>query len=323
MAMTREQALDAFRSDDLLGLGMEADALRRRLHPEAVASYSIECSVPSLAEALDLDTLCGRIAEALEIGATGVAVHRGTHPETQPAPPLAPRLVWYERLVSGIRQRFPHIELRGFSACEILDLAASGGLSLRDIILRLRDAGLDSIAGMDGAIVEDAVRPHIAPASCAAEDWLEVHRAAHGLGMRTTAAIAFGRGETLEQRIRHLAAIRRLQEETGGFAALLPWTHWSERSRQPGAPEQATAVDALKLLAVSRLYLSNIENLQATWTTQGLKVLQMALRFGANDAGAVLPQEDGVTEETLRRILRDAGLKPVQRDTLYTTLLLS
>ena len=342
MAITREQALDFFRSDDLLGLGMEADALRRSLHPQAAASYSIDCRLHAEAAADNLDLACRHIADAVALGATSVALHSSARPQVsaslqsaapqQSAAPLssaAPlQIAACETLLRTLRQRFPQLPLHGFSASAILRIANSSGIAAPDALARLRDAGLDSIAAPDVAVLDDDLRLRFNPAMCSSKDWLALHRAAHGLGLRTVAGIATGWGETPEHCIRHFEAIHRLQEETGGFLAFLPWVRLDLQT--PGEPtrEQPTAVEALKVLAIARLYLSSIANIQATWETQGLKVLQMALRLGANDAGAVLPAEPATraartTEETLRRIIRDAGLRPLQRDALYTTTLLN
>ena len=199
--------------------------------------------------------------------------------------------------------------------------------------MRLRDAGLDSIPGGGAEILDDDVRKRIARLKCRTEDWIAVHRTAHELGMRTTATMMFGVGETVEQRVNHFEAVRQLQEDTGGFTAFIPWSFQPNNTALGGRGwEEATAVDYLKVLAISRLYLSNIENVQSSWVTQGLKVLQMGLRFGGNDVGSVMLEENVVraagtsnctTEEELRRVIRDAGFRPAQRDTLYTTLFLN
>jgi cyclic dehypoxanthinyl futalosine synthase len=197
----------------------------------------------------------------------------------------------------------------------------------------LRDAGLDSIPGGGAEILDDDVRKRIARLKCRTEDWIAVHRTAHELGMRTTATMMFGVGEDISQRVNHFEAVRQLQEETGGFTAFIPWSFQPNNTALGGRGwEEATAVDYLKVLAISRLYLSNIENVQSSWVTQGLKVLQMGLRFGGNDVGSVMLEENVVraagtsnctTEEELRRVIRDAGFNPKQRDTLYTTLFLN
>jgi cyclic dehypoxanthinyl futalosine synthase len=189
------------------------------------------------------------------------------------------------------------------------------------------DAGLDSIPGAGAEILDDEVRRRISRLKCNAEEWVDVHRTAHALGMRTTATMMFGCGETIENRVNHLEVIRQIQADTGGFTAFIPWMY--QRENTPLASqvkEEATAVDYLKTLAVTRLYLDNIENVQASWLTPGIKICQIALRFGANDVGSILIEENVVAaagchnhtnEAELRHIIHDAGFTPVQRDTLY------
>jgi len=229
--------------------------------------------------------------------------------------------------MSGIKQRFPKIHLHCYSASEILAIAEYSALSVEDTIKRLRDAGLDSIPGGGAEILDDEVRFKIARLKCLTADWLQVHRVAHKLGMRTTATMMFGVGETYEHRINHFQAVYDLQEETGGFTAFIPWTFQPKHTALGGRGwDEATSVEYLKTLAISRLYLSNILNVQSSWVTQGLKVCQMGLRFGGNDVGSVMLEENVVkaagtsnctTEEELRRMIRDAGFRPAQRDTLY------
>jgi len=348
MSLTRQQALDMFRSDDLIGIGMEADAVRRHLHPEGVVSYIIDrninytnfcteyCSFCAFyrplkgklaAEGyiLDFDTIYEKIRETVELGGTGILMQGGLHPDL--------KIDWFERLLRGIKDRFPTVHLHCFSASEIIAIAEYSGLTIRDTIMRLRDAGLDSIPGGGAEILDDDVRHRVARLKCLTADWLNVHRTAHQLGMRTTATMMFGVGETFEQRINHFQVIYDLQQETGGFTAFIPWSFQPKNTALGGRKwDEATSVEYLKLLAISRLFLDNIENVQASWVTQGLKVLQMGLRFGGNDVGSVMLEENVVraagtsnctTEEELRHIIRDAGFKPVQRDTLYRTMFLN
>lgn len=352
MAIARAQALEFFRSDDLIGLGMEADTLRQSLHPEGVVTYTIDrlihyacfrrgyCSVCNISRVLgeenrkeearivDCDTIFAQVAETVELGGTGVSLRGGQHADLT--------LPWFEGLFEGIRQRFPGIRLHGFSAPEILGIARQQGLTVHDTLSRLRDAGLSSISGNGAEIRGDyAPRPD-GWRSCSTEEWVSVHRSAHELGMRTTAAMTFGQGETCEERVRHLEEVRRLQETTGGFAAFIPWSYHPDSHAEPSAPEggdqdQATSVECLKTLAVSRLYLDNIDNVQAGEAGQDLKVLQLGLRFGGNDLGSALNTSLAAPgggrrssrEEDLRRVIRDAGFEPVQRDTLYTTCFLN
>ena len=348
MSLTRHQALEMFQSDDLVGIGMEADALRRRLHPEGVVTYIIDRNInytnfcteyctfcafyrplkgklASEGYILDFDTVYEKIRETVELGGTGVLMQGGLHPDL--------KIDWFERLLRGIKERFPRVHLHCFSASEIIAIAEYSGLTIHDTIARLRDAGLDSIPGGGAEILDDVVRHRIARLKCLTADWLNVHRTAHRLGMRTTATMMFGVGETFEQRINHFQAVYDLQQETGGFTAFIPWSFQPKNTALGGRKwDEATSVEYLKLLAISRLFLDNIENVQASWVTQGLKVLQLGLRFGGNDVGSVMLEENVVraagtsnctTEEELRHIIRDAGFKPVQRDTLYRTMFLN
>jgi len=348
MSLTKQQALEMYQSDDLIGIGMEADALRRKLHPEGVVTYIIDRNInytnfcteyctfcafyrplkgPRAKEGyiLDFETIYEKIRETVELGGTGVLMQGGLDPDL--------KIDWHEQLLRGIKQRFPKIHLHCYSASEIIAVAEYSGLTIRDTILRLRDAGLDSIPGGGAEILDDEVRYKIARLKCLTDDWLNVHRTAHQIGMRTTATMMFGVGEKHEHRINHFQRLYELQEETGGFTAFIPWTFQPAHTALGGRHwEEATAVEYLKNLAISRLYLSNFKNVQSSWVTQGLKVCQLGLRFGGNDVGSVMLEENVVraagvsnctTEEELRRIIRDAGFRPAQRDTLYRTYFLN
>ena len=342
MSLTKPQALDLFRSDDLVGIGMEADSVRKRLHPEGVVTYIIDRNInytnlcteyctfcafyapikgPGRAKGyvLDYEQIYDKVRETVEFGGTGVLMQGGLHPDL--------KLDWYEAMLGGIKQRFPQVHLHCFSASEIIHFAELNGLTIEDTIKRLRAAGLDSIPGGGAEILDDEVRYKIARLKCLTADWLNVHRTAHGLGMRTTATMMVGVGETFEHRVNHFQHVYDLQQETGGFTAFIPWTFQPGNTALGGRGwDEATSVEYLKTLAIARLFLSNIENVQSSWVTQGLKVCQMGLRFGGNDVGSVMLEENVVkaagttnctTEEELRRIIRDAGFRPAQRDTLY------
>ncbi len=348
MSLTKEQALDLYHSDDLIGIGMEADAVRKKLHPEGVVTYIIDRNInytnlcteyctfcafyapvkgPGRAAGyvLDFETIYEKIRETVELGGTGVLMQGGLNPELP--------LKWYDDLLHGIKQRFPQVHLHCFSASEIIHFAGLEGISIRDTIVRLRDAGLDSIPGGGAEILDDEVRYKVARLKCLTADWLNVHRTAHQLGMRTTATMMFGCGEELRHRVNHLQHVYDLQQETGGFTAFIPWTFQPGNTALGGRGwDEATSVEYLKNLAISRLFLSNIENVQSSWVTQGLKVCQLGLRFGGNDVGSVMLEENVVkaagttnctTEEELRRIIRDAGFRPAQRDTLYRRFFLN
>ena len=311
MGITRQQALDCFASDDLIGIGMEADAVRRSLHPEAVVTYTIDLPLDCTATP---DTLVADVLASIELGATGLNIHHSG--------PISPTLEAYETVFASIQQHTRNITLYGLSATEVLALAAASHLSLNHVLGRLRDAGLASLSS-NAIILDDAIRLHAAPQKCSSADWITVHRTAHELGLPTAATMIFGLGESPEQRIHHLDLLRTLQQQTGGFTDFTPLVYTRDNPL-----EEPTAVEYLKTLAITRLYLDNIPHIQASWQTQGLKVLQMALRFGANDVGSVLLEQHnskpgGASEEELRRIVREAGFRPAQRDTLYRTLFLN
>jgi cyclic dehypoxanthinyl futalosine synthase len=318
MGISRNEALECFQNDDLIGIGMEADAVRRRLHPEGIVSYAIDGTIAytEAATGADFDHICDDIADIIARGGTGVTLQGEVTPATT--------IAWFETLFRSIRQRFPALWLHCLSATEILTIADQSSLTIADTISRLRDAGLDSIPGNDAGILDDAVQNQSARTRWKTADWLAVHRAAHHLGMRTTAAMIFGSGETFEHRVSHLEAVRQLQQETGGFTSFMPWSFIPQTASVRGF-EEATAVEYLKTLAISRMYLDDIENVQSNLETQGLKVLQVGLRFGGNDVGSVRLAKDAnaATEEQLRQVIRDAGFKPVQRDTLYRTMFLN
>ena len=239
-----------FRSNDLIGIGMEADAVRRRLHPDGIVTYIIDrninytnfcteyCSfcafyrplkgkLASEGYILDFDIIYEKIRETVELGGTGVLMQGGLHPEL--------KIDYFERMLSGIKQRFPQVHLHCFSASEILAIAEYSGIGVEETIVRLRAAGLDSIPGGGAEILDDEVRRRIARLKCLTDDWLLVHRTAHRLGMKTTATMMFGVGEDYEHRINHFQRVYDLQEETGGFTAFIPWSFQPEQhgARRP------------------------------------------------------------------------------------------
>ncbi len=342
--ISRQQAIDLYNSDDLVGIGMEADTIRRKHHPEGVVSYIIDrninytnfcteyCSFCAFYRPmghkegyiLSHETILDKIRETKELGGTGILMQGGLHPDL--------KIEWYEDMLRTIKANYD-IWCHCFSAPEIVNIAEVSGLSLRDTIARLRDAGLDSIPGGGAEILDDGVRYRISRLKCSSQEWIDVHRTAHALGMRTTATMMFGTGETIEQRMNHFDIVRQIQEDTGGFTAFIPWFFQREyTSLGRFVKEEATAVEYLKMLALSRIYLDNISNIQASWVTPGLKVCQLGLRFGGNDVGSIMIEENVVsaagthhqaTEEELRRLIRDAGFVPKQRDTLYRTYFLN
>ena len=343
MGISQQEALDLFNSDDLVGIGMAANAVRRKKTDPRVATYQIDrninytnfcteyCSFCAFYRPmgskegyiLTFEQICAKIDEMLELGGTGILLQGGLNPDL--------KLEYYENLLRSLKQKYPRVHLHCFSAPEIICIAEISALSIRDTIARLRDAGLESIPGGGAEILDDEIRARISRLKCTANEWEEVHRSAHSLGLRTTATMMFGCGENFQHRVNHFERVRRLQEETGGFTAFIPWIFAPENTPLGKKVPEATAVDYLKTLAISRMYLDNIDHIQSSWLTPGIKICQIGLQFGADDVGSILIEENVVyaagvrnrTNETeLRRIITDAGYIPAQRDTLYRTYFL-
>jgi cyclic dehypoxanthinyl futalosine synthase len=343
MALTPQEALDLFNSDDLIGIGMAANEVRRKKTDPRVATYQIDrninytnfcteyCSFCAFYRPMGsnegylqpLEVIYEKIEEMLKLGGTGVLLQGGLHPDL--------KIEWYENMLRSIHEKFPQVHLHCFSAPEILCIAEVSGLSIRDTIARLRDAGLQSIPGGGAEILDDEVRHRIARLKCKSDEWESVHREAHQLGMRTTATMMFGCGEEYRHRVNHLERLRRIQEDSGGFTAFIPWIFAPENTALGKKVPETTAFDYLKTLAISRLYLDNFDHVQSSWLTPGIKVCQVGLQFGADDVGSILIEENVVyaagvrnrtNEEELRRIISDAGYIPAQRDTLYRSYVL-
>ncbi len=343
MSLTPQEALDLFNSDDLIGIGMAANEVRRKKTDPRIATYQIDrninytnfcteyCSFCAFYRPLGskegyiqpLEVIYEKIEEMIKLGGTGVLLQGGLHPDL--------KIEWYENMLRSVHERFPQVHLHCFSAPEILCIAEVSGLSIRDTIIRLRDAGLQSIPGGGAEILDDEVRHRIARLKCKSEEWESVHREAHKLGMRTTATMMFGCGEEYRHRVNHLERLRRMQEDSGGFTAFIPWIFAPENTPLGKKVSETTAFDYLKALAISRLYLDNIDHIQSSWLTPGIKICQVGLQFGADDVGSILIEENVVyaagvrnrtNEDELRRIISDAGYIPAQRDTLYRSYVL-
>ncbi len=343
MGIAPQEALEMFRSDDLIGIGTAAHQVRKKRNNPHVVTYQIDrninytnfcteyCSFCAFYRPLgskegyllSFETIFEKIEEMLQLGGTGVLMQGGLHPDL--------RIEYYENLLRAIKLRYPQVHLHCFSAPEILCIAEVSSLTVSDTIARLKDAGLDSIPGGGAEILDDEIRTRISRLKCTADEWEQMHRTAHALGLRTTATMMFGCGEEYRHRVNHLERLRRVQEDTGGFTAFIPWMFAPENTPLGKKVPQATAVDYLKTLAISRLYLDNIDHIQSSWLTPGIKVCQVGLQFGADDVGSILIEENvvyaaGVRNRTnegeLRRIIHDAGYVPAQRDTLYRTYFL-
>jgi len=324
-------------SHDLAALARAADAACRRFHPEPYRTYNIDrninytnictsgCRFCAFSRALGdhegyligRDQLYQKIQEAVDLGGDQILLQGGMHPEL--------KLQWYEQLLRDIKARFPQVNVHGFSPPEIHHLAQLSNLPLETVLLRLKEAGLGSLPGGGAEILARRVREALSPRKCSTDQWLEVCRRWHATGGRGSATMMFGHVETPAERIEHLQRLRRLQDETGGFTAFICWTF------QPGNTELAElrkvgAFEYLKTLATSRLYLDNFANIQASWVTQGLKIGQIALRFGANDLGSLMIEENVVaaagtsyrtSEAEIRRLIATAGYIPRRRNVFY------
>ena len=336
--LTDSEALDLLRSRDLLEIGARAHTVRESLVPGELATFIIDRNInytnvcisgcrfcafhckPGAPDAFVLSekTIFEKIQETLDLGGTAVMMQGGLHPDLE--------IGWYEDLFRSIKGRYD-ITIHSLSAPEIVHIAKVSGISVRETIKRLQAAGLDSLPGGGAEILVDRVREQVAPGKANTKAWLDVMREAHKQGMPGTATMMFGSVETLEDRVAHMRAIRDLQDETGGFRAFIPWSFQSGRTELEGQTEQATGVDYLMTLAVSRLYLDNVPHIQASWVTQGLKIGQVALRFGADDIGSTMIEENVVAATGLRvqanrddlvHAIRMAGFVPAQRRTDYS-----
>jgi cyclic dehypoxanthinyl futalosine synthase len=332
-----EEGLRLLESHELAALGRTADALTRRLHPEPYRTYNIDRNVnytnvcvsgcrfcafsrpPGDPEGYVIapEELCRKIEETLALGGDQILLQGGMHPGLE--------LAWYENLLRNIKRRYPKLNIHGFSPPEIYHLSQQSGLSIDEVLGRLQDAGLGSLPGGGAEILVDRVRQIASPCKVSAEGWLDVCRRWHRRGGRGSATMMFGHLETLAERIEHLDRLRQLQDETGGFTAFICWTFQPGKTALAHLPKAGPA-EYLKTLAVSRLYLDNFANLQASWVTQGLKIGQLALRFGANDLGSLMIEENVVaaagtrfrtTHEGMRGTVRGAGYIPRRRNAFY------
>jgi len=332
-----DEGLALLESHDLTALGQAADAVCRRLHPEPFRTYNIDRNInytnactavcdfcafyrpPGHPDVyvLERDVLMKKIAETVELGGDQILLQGGLHPKLP--------LEWYEELLRDIKSEFPRVNVHGFSPPEIHHFTKVSKLPLRTVLERLKQAGLGSLPGGGGEILVDRVRREITRGKVLTDDWLNVHRVWHELGGRSTATMMFGHVETLAERIEHLERLRDLQDETGGFTAYICWTFQPENTALDHILP-AGAFEYLKTQAVSRLYLDNVPHIQSSWVTQGEKIGQMALSFGADDMGSLMIEENVVAEagtvyylslEAIRRCIEDAGYIPRQRNVFY------
>jgi len=323
---------------DLYELGMAAHEVRNRFNDPDVATYNIDRNVnytnvcvyrcrfcafyrkPGDPEGylLPFEEIGRKVEETLALRGTGVLMQGGVHPDL----PLS----YYEELLSYLRQRYPAIHLHAFSPPEVKFIARKERMSFHDVIARLKAAGLQSIPGGGAEILSDAVRKEVlAYPKCSSEEWIDVMRQAHRNDLRTSATMMYGMGEPLAARVEHVQRIRDLQDETGGFTAFISWTFQHDNTDMPEVPE-TLPIEYLRTLAVTRLFFDNVTHLQTSWVTQGKKIGQTALHFGADDMGSIMIEENVVSaagtayqmsQEEMEHLIRSAGFEPKQRTNLY------
>jgi cyclic dehypoxanthinyl futalosine synthase len=335
--LSPEEGLRLLETHDLAALGRAADEVTRRLHPENYRTYNIDRNInytnvctavcdfcafyrsPKSPEGyvLEREELYQKIQETLDLGGDQILMQGGLHPEF--------KLEWYEELLRDIKSHFPQLNIHGFSPPEIYHFTKVSKLPLRTVLERLKDAGLGSLPGGGAEILVDRVRSAITRGKVMTDDWLDVNRVWHELGGRSTATMMFGHVETLGERIEHLERLRLLQDETGGFTAFICWTFQPDHTDMADIPP-AGAYEYLKTNAVARLYLDNFPNIQSSWVTQGLKIGQLALLYGANDMGSLMIEENVVAEagtvhhlslDQIRGAIEELGYVPRQRNVRY------
>lgn len=335
--LTPEEGLRILESHDLVAIGTAANAVTKRLHPEPFRTYNIDRNInytnactavcdfcafyrpPGHEEVyvLPREVLLQKIEETVALGGDQILMQGGLHPKF--------KLDWYEDLLRDIKQHFPQVNVHGFSPPEIYHFTKVNHMPLREVLERLKAAGLGSLPGGGGEILVDRVRAEITRGKVMTDDWLEVHRVWHQLRGKSTATMMFGHVETLAERIEHFERVRQLQDETGGLTAFISWTFQPDHTDLAHIPP-AGAFEYLKTQAVSRLYLDNVPNIQSSWVTQGEKIGQLALHFGANDMGSLMIEENVVAQagtvhhltlDTIKRCIREAGYIPRQRNVFY------
>ncbi len=342
--LSKEEALRLIRQTDLKTLGKMASARKRELHPKGVSTFVVDRNINYTnvcwvdckfcafyrhgkdgdAYVLTFEEIDAKIDELLEIGGTQILFQGGVHPKL--------KIEWYEALVEHIHTKYPQITIHGFSAIEIDYIAKVSRISVEAVLERLKAKGLASIPGAGAEILSDRVRDIIAPKKIDAEVWVDIHRKAHRLGIKSTATMMYGTIETDEEIVEHWEMIRRLQDQTGGFRAFIMWSFQGQNTRlMEEIPEikKTSSNRYLRLLAVARLFLDNVPNLQSSWVTQGPYIGQMALLYGANDLGSTMMEENVVrsagasfrmAKEEMVRLIRDVGETPAIRNTAYDIL---
>ena len=342
--MSVDEAVDLIQNCELKELGKMAYAKKRELHPKGVTTFVVDrninytnvCWVDCKFCAfyrhekdedgyiLSFEEIDKKIDELLAIGGTQILFQGGVHPKLE--------IEWYEDLVEHIHKKYPQITIHGFSAIEIDYIAKRSNISIREVLQRLHKKGLASIPGAGAEILSDRVRDIIAPKKLDKDTWLKVHEEAHKLGIKSTATMMFGTIESDREIVEHFKHIRDLQDKTGGFRAFIMWSFQGKNTKLveeiPSITKQSSN-RYLRLLAVARLFLDNIPNIQSSWVTQGSYIGQMALLFGANDLGSTMMEENVVSaagatnrmnQDEMIKLIKDIGEKPAKRNTAYEIL---
>ncbi len=342
--LSKQEAVDLIKNADLKELGRLAYAKKRQLHPKEVTTFIVDRNINYTnicwvncdfcafyrdekaddAYILSFDEIDKKIDELIEIGGTQILFQGGVHPKLE--------IEWYEDLVEHIHKKYPQITIHGFSAIEIDYIARRSKISIKEVLKRLHAKGLSSIPGAGAEILSDRVRDIISPKKLDKDTWLEVHREAHKLGIKSTATMMFGTVESDEEIVEHFDEIRKLQDETGGFRAFIMWSFQGKNTalaaKHPEIKKQSSN-RYLRLLAVARLFLDNVPNIQSSWVTQGSYIGQMALLWGANDLGSTMMEENVVAaagatnsmnQQQMIELIKDIGEKPAKRNTAYEIL---
>lgn len=340
--INRDEARLLYDHADLLTLGSLANEITRDKNADDVGyiidrniNYTNVCALScqfcnfyrkkneSDSYTLSFEALDQKIQETLDRGGTGILLQGGHHPDY--------KIDWYEDYFRHIRSRFPDLHLHALSPPEIKHIANISRLSFQETLQRLKEAGLMSIPGGGGEILIDRVRQKLSPGKVGSDEWLEIMACAHQLNIPSSATMMFGHVETVDERLIHLEKIRDLQDKTAGFFAFIPWTVQTEDTELTRRHKiyQTSGHEYLRMLALSRIFLDNFKNIQASWLTQGLKVAAVSLHFGANDLGSCMIEENVISQagasfqanaETLHKVIKDAGLRPRQRTTCYHIL---
>lgn len=335
--ISADDALRLLSSNDLAAIGSAADQVSKRMHPEPHRTYNVDRNVnytnictavcnfcafyrgPKSDEGyvLPRPVLLEKVRETVELGGNQILLQGGLHPKFT--------LEWYEEMLGDIKQAYPQVNIHGFSPPELHHFTKVNKLPIETVLARLKAAGLGSIPGGGAEILVDQVRSELTRGKVMTDDWLNVMRVWHRMGGNSTATMMFGHVETLAHRVEHLQRVRDLQDETGGFTAFICWTFQPENTELSHV-SPVGSFEYLKTQAVSRLFLDNVPNIQSSWVTQGLKIGQLAMTFGANDMGSLMIEENVVAEagtvhfltlDQIREAISELGYQPRQRDVFY------